>query len=387
VLFWLLPVGSAGAPGAGQLQRKIAHKRALIGYHRGRERVFTADIAVYTRRINGLQSDITRLQARETRLEVSLEAKRAVLARVQEQLRQERLRLARLRARLAQARVALARRLVEIYKDGEPDLVTVVLNAHGFADLLERADFLHRVSAQDAHIIGVVRAAKADATATAKRLDALEHRQAQVAAAIQAQHDEVAGIKGQLVDRRGRFQRARASKARLLASTRSRRMTLEHDVAVLERQQEAIRARLAAAAGPGALKAGPVRPGSGGLIWPVNGPITSPFCEPRPWEACHPGIDIGVPAGTPVRAAGAGTVVLMQSEGQSGGYGNFICVQHAGPLSTCYAHLSSFATSMGAHVAQGQVIAYSGCTGRCFGPHLHFETRINGSVVNPMNYL
>ena len=125
----------------------------------------------------------------------------------------------------------------------------------------------------------------------------------------------------------------------------------------------------------------------GGLIWPVNGPITSPFCESRAWESCHPGIDIGVPAGTPIRAAAAGKVVLMQGEASSGGYGNFTCIQHTGSLSTCYAHQSRFGTSMGARVSQGQVIGYVGCTGRCFGDHLHFETRINGSVVNPMNYL
>jgi murein DD-endopeptidase MepM/ murein hydrolase activator NlpD len=79
--------------------------------------------------------------------------------------------------------------------------------------------------------------------------------------------------------------------------------------------------------------------------------------------------------------------VLMQPESASGGYGNFTCIQHSASMSTCYAHQSSFATSMGANVSQGQVIGYTGCTGRCFGPHLHFEVRINGSVVNPMNYL
>ena len=133
--------------------------------------------------------------------------------------------------------------------------------------------------------------------------------------------------------------------------------------------------------------AGPVKQGSGGLIWPVNGPITSPFCESRAWEACHPGIDIGVPAGTPIRAAAAGKVVLLQPAAASGGYGNFTCIQHTASLSTCYAHQSRFNTFGGATVSQGQVIGFVGCTGRCFGPHLHFETRVNGHVVNPMNYL
>jgi murein DD-endopeptidase MepM/ murein hydrolase activator NlpD len=126
---------------------------------------------------------------------------------------------------------------------------------------------------------------------------------------------------------------------------------------------------------------------SAGLIWPVNGPITSPFCEVRPWESCHPGIDIGVPSGTPIRAAAAGTVMFTQSEASSGGYGNYTCIDHGNGLSTCYAHQESFAVSQGQHVSQGQVIGLTDCTGLCFGPHLHFEVRINGAVTDPMNYL
>ena len=77
----------------------------------------------------------------------------------------------------------------------------------------------------------------------------------------------------------------------------------------------------------------------------------------------------------------------MESAGQSGGYGNFTCIQHTGAMSTCYAHQERFAVTMGQHVAQGQVIGYSDCTGRCFGPHLHFEVRVNGSPVDPLGYL
>ncbi len=70
---------------------------------------------------------------------------------------------------------------------------------------------------------------------------------------------------------------------------------------------------------------GPFKHGSGQLIWPVNGPITSPFCERRAWEACHPGIDIGVPSGTPIHAADSGRVSIA---GWVGGYGNYTCIQH-----------------------------------------------------------
>jgi peptidoglycan DL-endopeptidase CwlO len=381
-LWVLLPLPSSGSPSAGQIQRKIARKESLIAGHRAHERVLTTDITAFTRQITSLQIGIDRLQARQSRLEADLSAKRLELARVQEQLRAERLRLARLKARLAAARRMLSNRLVQIYEDGEPDLVAVVLDAHGFEDLLERGEFLRRISRQDARILGAVRAAKAAATAAATRLGRLERRVAKVAAVIADETNQVAEVKGALVVRRQHFAAARSRKTSALVASRSQRHHLENDVATLRREQSAIEARLAASSG-----SGPIRSGSGGLIWPVNGPITSPFCEPRPWESCHPGIDIGVPSGTPVHAAAGGRVALIQGAGSSGGYGNFVCIQHSGALSTCYAHLMSFRVSMGQSVSQGQVIAISDCTGRCFGAHLHFETRINGRVVNPMNYL
>jgi len=386
VLWLALPLVSAGAPGdrRAQLERRIEAKRGQLSRTLGRERVLRGDVVGWTRRITGLQRDITVLQARQTRLQGSLDANRAELARLQERLRAERLRLTRLRARLAQARAVLARRLVELYKADDPDIVTVVLEADGFADLLERTAFMQRISAQDTRIIERVRAARADAVRTERRLDRLEERQRAVAAAIEARRDAVAAVRGRLVDRRAAYVDVRSQKATALASTRERRQGLEGDLAALEAEQAkvtaALRAALARSGGAGSAAA--PRAGAGGFVWPVNGPLVSPFGQR--WGRLHAGVDIAVPSGTPIRAAAAGRVVLL---GWTGGYGNYTCVQHGGALSTCYAHQSRYATSNGANVARGQVIGYVGCTGHCFGDHLHFETRINGSPVDPAGYL
>jgi murein DD-endopeptidase MepM/ murein hydrolase activator NlpD len=71
----------------------------------------------------------------------------------------------------------------------------------------------------------------------------------------------------------------------------------------------------------------------------------------------------------------------------TGGYGNYTCVQHTSSLASCYAHQVRYGTSVGANVSKGQVIGYVGNTGNSFGAHLHFEARVGGSPVNPMNYL
>src|SRR5215217_7684340 len=198
VLWAALPVLSSGA----SLSSRIDQKRRQIDQKKGRERVLSSTVARWSHRIGALQGDITVLQRRQVRIQGDLDAKRAELARIQENLRQERIRLARLRARLAEARVALAGRLVELYKADKPDVVTVVLESDGFADLLERTEFMQRVSDQDARIIDRVRTARADAKRTEARLDKLEERQTKVAAAIEARRNAVARVKGQLVDRR-----------------------------------------------------------------------------------------------------------------------------------------------------------------------------------------
>jgi len=388
VLWAVLPVLSQGAsPGSRlhDIQRKIETTQGKIGRRKGTERLLTTQISAYTRRITRLQGRIGSLEGQQANAQADLEAKRAELFHIQGELRYERRRLVRLRARLAQARTALAQRLVELYQADKPDIVTVIMSSKGFADLLERGEFMQRVSEQDQAIIKLVRDAKADATATAQRLDKLEARQQRVTAIVQQRRDEIARAKQGLIDTRVGLAGTRADKAHALASVRTERRQLEGNLSGLKQEQAKIEATLQQSQGN--LPAGPIKHGNGTLIWPVNGPITSGFCERRAWEACHPGIDIGVPSGTPIRAAAAGRVALLQSVGASGGYGNFTCIQHTGAMSTCYAHQSRFAVSMGQSVSQGQVIGYTGCTGLCFGPHLHFEVRINGAVTNPLNYL
>ena len=122
--------------------------------------------------------------------------------------------------------------------------------------------------------------------------------------------------------------------------------------------------------------------GSSTISTPVRGTVTSDF-GPR-WGRNHDGIDIAAPTGTAVRAAACGTVSLA---GQQSGYGNIVCITHTSQFSTCYAHLSRFGVTNGAHVQQGGIIGYVGCTGSCTGPHLHFETRVDGQAQDPRTYL
>jgi murein DD-endopeptidase MepM/ murein hydrolase activator NlpD len=373
VLWALLPLPSTGQ----NLSQKIDRARDQVARKKGTERLLASDIAAWTRRINTLQGRIGSLQARQDRIQADLDAKKAELVRIQDRLRDERSRLTRLRERLAETRRQLADRLVEIYKADKPDVLSVVLNSDGFADLLERGEFIQRIAEQDRKIVTIVRDAKADSEATEARLDALERRQQRVTALVLQRRDEIARVKMELVGTRVGLENTRADKRNALDRVRDQRHEIEEDLEAMEAQQAKIQARLAGAAPPG-----PIRHGSGGLIWPVDGAFTSPFG--MRWGRLHAGIDIAAPTGTPIRAAQSGRVAIA---GWVGGYGNYTCIQHAGALSTCYGHQSSIGVSVGQSVSQGQVIGAVGNTGNSTGPHLHFETRINGSPVDPMGYL
>ena len=118
------------------------------------------------------------------------------------------------------------------------------------------------------------------------------------------------------------------------------------------------------------------------MAWPLRGPINSPFGSR--WGKLHNGLDIGGGTGTSYFSAVSGTVVTA---GWGGGYGNMILIDHGNGVRTRYAHSSKLLVSVGDRVEQGEKIGLVGSTGNSTGPHLHFEVIINGSAVNPSNYL
>ena len=368
----VLPLPGLSAP----LSQRIEKKRAEIEKVKQREGVLTTTIQRFSTRIESLQGEIGATRQRLGRAQDSLDRQQAELLEVRNRLEEARDRLERLRRELATARKVLAARLVEIYKTDAPDALTVVLEADGFGDLLERAEFLDRISDQDREITDRVHGLRDSARDQAIELADLEKRERMVAEELLRQRNVIATAEAQLESSRDELAVARADKRGALSQVRDTRSSLEGDLRALEAEQARVQAALIGA------QAGPIKQGSGALIWPVNGPVVSPFG--MRWGRLHAGVDIAVPGGTAIRAADSGRVALM---GWVGGYGNYTCIQHTGSLSTCYAHQSRFGTSNGASVSQGQVIGYVGCTGHCFGDHLHFEARVNGSPVDPMGYL
>src|ERR671933_1214855 len=268
----------SGAQSEGELRLRADRARA-------RERGLAGDVARLGALVAKLDRDIAVIERRRAEVQAQLDADRIKLATLREELRAERRRVVRLKARLREARRVLSARLVELYQTPEPDLVTVVMRAHGFADLLEQSTYVRFVGHQDQRIIDLVRAARADASAAVVRLAHDESRQRQVTAAIQARRNALVAISASLQQRRAAVARARAARVALLAATRAQRKRLEKRIAALE----AIRARAAFAVGPGGPWAIPwpiVQCESGGQNLPPNSAGASGYYQilPSTWR-------------------------------------------------------------------------------------------------------
>ena len=373
-------LGGGGTAAAEDLSEKLSEKEAKLSEVRERKGVLTTTISRYRDQIEQLTREVAVLRAREEEVRVRLEAKQAELDSAVAELEGAKRHLAAVKARLRRALVALREHLVAIYQSGTPDVLSVIVSSEGFDELVDRSEYLSRLNGLDEAVVVRVRDLRDQVKRTVARLRDTKNRIEAARDAIAAEEQALASARAAVQSRQEELLAARRQREAALSQIAAHEDHLEEDMAAISAE---IAAQLQSTASA-PLPAGPIRYGSGQLIWPVDGPVVSGFG--MRWGRMHEGIDIAVPAGTPIRAAASGSVVLVQSEAESGGYGNFTCLDHGGGLQTCYAHQSSFAITSGS-VSQGDVIGYVGCTGHCYGDHLHFEVRINGAPTDPLGYL
>jgi murein DD-endopeptidase MepM/ murein hydrolase activator NlpD len=194
--------------------------------------------------------------------------------------------------------------------------------------------------------------------------------------------------KAQLEIERNEANEALAAAQREAAAVQSLLDEIRQDIAAAEEHKDGLEADAARLEEEIARLQSQEGEAPGVIGWPINGRVSSPFgYRTHPIlgvRRLHTGIDINGSTGTPISAAADGKVILSQTYG---GYGRAVVIDHGGGMATLYAHQSSIAVSVGEVVTRGEVIGYVGCTGSCTGPHLHFEVRLNGVPVDPMQYL
>jgi murein DD-endopeptidase MepM/ murein hydrolase activator NlpD len=361
------------------LNDKISGLRNSIEHAKHREGVLTSDISSASSQIKALAGDIGTLTAKLTALESDLAAHRARLSRLEARYRDQTEHLRRLKEQHAIAQQRLEARLVELYETDQASELEVLLQVQSLSDLLDQIDYFNAVGAQDKQIADTIKRLKNEMRIARMNTAATKAEVSKTTAILAKKTEEKRAARDALVAQQSALAAARADKQSLLADVRQGRKNAEEDLAAMQAASAAIAAQIRSHGSSGS--SGDGTPSASGLIWPVSGPITSGFGWR--WGRMHEGIDIGAACGTPIHAAASGTVIYS---GWMSGYGNFVVIDHGNGLATAYGHQSAIYVS-GGSVPQGQVIGAVGSTGHSTGCHLHFEVRVNGTPVNPLNYL
>jgi murein DD-endopeptidase MepM/ murein hydrolase activator NlpD len=365
------------APAAGDNSGKIQQLHAKIAAAQQHEAALNSQIASVTSEIRVLERRVGGVSQRLSVLKQDLALHQRRLDKLTALFTFETHRLVALKQEYTRVLNMLNRRLVDIYESRSPSTFEVLLNSKSIEDAVEQLHYLKAIALQDkkiTHDVGVARDAMRVVRTRTNKIRVVVRAETRT---VEVRTQEQQQLHDRLLASRSTLSGARNRKQRALASTKLQEKDWLAEAATLEAQDARIRGQLAAVQGPS-----DTTPSSHGLIWPVSGPVTSPFG--MRWGTLHPGIDIGVPTGTPIHAAASGTVAIA---GWVSGYGNYTCIDHGGGMATCYAHQETIYVHVGQVVSQGQVIGLTDCTGYCFGPHLHFEVRINGTPVDPMGYL
>jgi murein DD-endopeptidase MepM/ murein hydrolase activator NlpD len=361
------------------VDQRIDGLRDSIERAKAKEGVLSSEISDASAQIGALAGDVDVLTSKLSALEADLAAHRTRLARLQARLREQTATLERLTQQHAVAQRRLEERLVQLYESNEASELEILLQAQSFSDLLEQLDYFHAIGEQDKEISDTIKRLQGEMRFAKQQTAATKAGVSEATAVLAKKTEEQRAARAALLARQAALAAARDSKQGLLVDVRQQRQADQEDLQAMQAASAAIAAQLAGSGGSSGGGGG--TPSSSGFIWPVSGPITSGFGWR--WGRMHEGIDIGAPCGTPIRAAASGTIVYA---GWMDGYGNIVVIDHGAGMGTAYAHQSVIYIG-GGSVSQGQTIGAVGSTGHSTGCHLHFEVRINGTPVDPLNYL
>ena len=350
--------------------------------------------------VEALDAEIAEFDARIVATEEELTALQQELAILAEDLKV----IAR---RLEASHDVYAGQAVEAYKAGPSAAIDGLLSSDSFSDLVDRLEYYESALDAEQELVEEIQLLQDETEITQRQV---EHKKVQIAAKklrLESDRMRVAAMREERAAVLAEKEALITAKSQLLAGVEAQEDQLSRVQEQLEADSERIEAIIAAQAAAAAAAAAesaadnpevststpPAPDGDGAvdaggqLLWPANGPMTSPYgYRIHPifgYSRMHTGVDIGASYGAPVWAAEDGVVAYV---GTMSGYGNVVVVDHGGNLATTYNHLSGFYVSQGQTVSRGDTIAAVGCTGYCTGPHLHFEVRINGSPVDPMPY-
>lgn len=353
------------------------------------------------RELEGKKSDIVSyietLDRKQQELETGIEKLNGEMEDAQAELDQTKLDLEDAKETVADQYSIMKKRIKYMYENGNSDYIEIFLNSESMADLLNQAEYMTKIAEYDNELLGRYEEVQLFVEEKEKQLENqivnLEMLTEELRLEMEANEQLAADKKAQvekynrLIDEAGNeldqynaaIEAQQDTIDKLIEQERKRK---EEEERRKQQQQQQEHNAASEAAGKALL--------NGGFIWPLPSStrITSGFGGRAEVMAgsgtYHYGVDIGTPYGNNILAAAAGTVVQASYHWSMG---NYVLIDHGSDIYTVYMHSSKLLVSAGEHVDQGDVVALVGSTGMSTGPHLHFGLKVNGSYVNPLNYV
>ncbi len=321
-----------------------------------------------------IKEDKNKALEQKTLLEQQINATQAEIDTIQDQISKYDDLIAQKQDELAEAEEKekaqyelFCERVRYMEEQGEVSYWSILFSSSDFSDLLDNAMMVDEIMQYDNQVMNDLIAIrqqiaqdKADLETARQEQQAAKDEQESAKASLKSQESEVDALISQISSQQAEVEQAEAA--------------IDKQVAAAEKELAAQISTVVS---------------ESGFMWPLPGYNTlSSLFGGRTHPVTgkpnnHTGIDIPAPSGTPIKAAKSG-VVLTSTYNNS--YGNYVVVSHSDGTSTLYAHMSRRGVSKGQTVSQGQVVGYVGTTGSSTGNHLHFEIRVNGSRVDPVNY-
>jgi len=290
-----------------------------------------------------------------------------------------------MQAKIDDRKSGMSKRLRTMYKNGSVGFIDIILDSRNFSELLSNLSMLQKIYKSDRSTLNSLEKISKELNNTKKELNAAQQAMASSQSELKNKKGELDKVSAQL--------EAKAAK-------------IEENLAIFNQQAESLSSQIAAelaaqqqqvpvdngggSSGGGSSGGGTSYVGTGGMISPVsNYVVTSEFGNRvglEQYGTFHGAIDLACPMNTPVVASDSGRVMNLTGWYQQG-YGWGVFIDHGNGIVTAYGHNSALVVSPGQYVQKGQIIAYSGMTGWATGPHVHFEVRENGVLVNPRKYV
>ncbi len=337
---------------------------------------------------NDILAYVEKLDSKLSNLEEKLDKTKKNIKKTEKKLDQTREDLEEAKKEEADQYENMKKRIQVMYENGGTDYADILLSSSTFSDLLNRSEYIEKISEYDNQLFDEFVATRKKVEKKEAELDVqlseyedlktdLEAEEDSVQMVLDAKQDQLKKYEAEIAeteDKKDEFAKDIAEQEKILENLLEQERKRQEEEERRRREQGKIS----------------VDNTKSGFRWPLDvaGTITSGFGSRKSPTAgassYHQGIDIGVPSGTPIYAAAAGTVTTA---GYNRAEGNYVMIYHGNSTYTIYMHCSRLAVSSGAQVKKGSVVGYVGSTGISTGPHLHFGISVGGSYKNPLNYV